>query len=76
MCHFPYRGDSHASDRFVEHRPVETGGWLIHGHVHDTWLQSDWMINVGVDVNDYRPVAADAIAEVIRADLRWSALPD
>lgn len=66
VCHFPYRGDSHEQDRFVEHRPADTGSWLIHGHVHDTWRQSARMINVGVDVNDYRPVAADAIAEIVR----------
>lgn len=66
VCHFPYRGDSHEQDRFVEHRPADTGSWLIHGHVHDTWRQSDRMINVGVDVNDYRPVADDAIAEIVR----------
>jgi len=65
VCHFPYRGDSHATDRFAQHRPNDDGGWLIHGHVHDKWRQSDRMINVGVDVNDYRPIAADAIANLV-----------
>ena len=65
ICHFPYRGDSHATDRFAEHRPNNTGGWLIHGHVHDRWRLSNRMINVGVDVNDYRPLAADTIADLI-----------
>ena len=38
-CHFPYRGDSHDHDRFVKHRPVDKGAWLLHGHVHERWAQ-------------------------------------
>jgi len=64
-CHFPYRGDSQDSDRFVEHRPVDEGLWLLHGHVHSQWRQLDTMINVGVDVWGYRPVAAETLGELI-----------
>ncbi len=63
--HFPYRGDSHDEDRFTGYRPVDHGGWLLHGHVHETWGQAGRMINVGVDVCDYRPISEQAIAEVI-----------
>jgi calcineurin-like phosphoesterase family protein len=48
-CHFPYRGDSHERDRFVDSRPVDRGQWLLHGHVHERWLRRGRMINVGVD---------------------------
>jgi calcineurin-like phosphoesterase family protein len=64
-CHFPYRGDSHDHDRFVAHRPVDRGAWLLHGHVHERWQQRDRMINVGVDVWAYRPVAEEQLAGLI-----------
>lgn len=64
-CHFPYRGDSHDDDRFVPHRPVDHGDWLLHGHVHERWRQHDRMINVGVDVWDFAPVSDGEIARLI-----------
>lgn len=63
--HFPYRGDSQAHDRFTDMRPSDTGGWLLHGHVHDKWKVNGRQINVGVDVWDHRPVSEDEIAAVI-----------
>ncbi len=65
LCHFPYRGDSHRRDRYLAHRPTDDGAWLLHGHVHDRWGQSGRMINVGVDVTDFRPISEAAIAAVI-----------
>jgi len=67
MCHFPYRGDSHDDDRYPEHRPVDEGGWLLHGHVHDRWRQAGRMINVGVDAWDFKPVSASAIRSLMAA---------
>jgi calcineurin-like phosphoesterase family protein len=67
LCHFPYRGDSHDHDRHVEHRPPDTGQWLLHGHVHETWGQRGRMINVGVDATGFFPVAEERIAELIAA---------
>jgi len=64
-CHFPYRGDSHDEDRYLEHRPVDRGGWLLHGHVHERWRQWGRMINVGVDAWDYRPVSAPTLASLV-----------
>lgn len=66
-CHFPYRGDSHDQDRYVEHRPADRGRWLLHGHVHERWRQRGRMINVGVDAWDYRPVSTAALAAAIVA---------
>lgn len=65
--HFPYEGDSHGDDRFVDHRPVDEGGWLLHGHVHESWAQNDRMINVGVDVAGYHPVPEATITALIEA---------
>lgn len=62
LSHFPYEGDSHGEDRFVEYRPKDRGGWVVHGHVHDTWRQRGRQINVGVDAWGGRPVAAETIA--------------
>ena len=66
-CHFPYRGDSQDEDRHVHHRPVDDGAWLLHGHVHDRWRVRGRMVNVGVDVWDYAPVAEATIAQLIRS---------
>ncbi len=65
LSHFPYRGDSHAEDRFESHRPVDDGTWLLHGHVHDTWRQQDRQINVGVDAWSGRPVAAADLVSLL-----------
>ena len=67
MCHFPYYGDSHDHDRYTEHRPVDEGAWLLHGHVHERWTQHDRMINVGVDATGYRPISVSAIERLIAA---------
>lgn len=66
-CHFPYRGDSQARERFRAHRPADAGRWLLHGHVHDRWRQSERMINVGVDAWDYRPVSTEVLAGLVAA---------
>lgn len=67
MCHFPYHGDSHDADRFVEQRPVDRGGWVFHGHVHNAWRVRGRQINVGVDVNDFTPVHVSKIVEIMDA---------
>lgn len=56
LCHFPYVGDHSSQDRFKEYRPTDRGGVLLHGHVHDYWKVRGRMVNVGVDVWDYRPI--------------------
>jgi len=65
LCHFPYRGDSHDRDRYQNHRPTDRGAWLLHGHVHERWDRRDRMINVGVDVNDFRPISEPEVALLI-----------
>jgi calcineurin-like phosphoesterase family protein len=66
-CHFPYRGDSHDHDRYVNARPVDRGEWLLHGHVHERWRHDGRMLNVGVDVWDFRPVSEAQLAGLIEA---------
>jgi calcineurin-like phosphoesterase family protein len=71
LCHFPYPGDSHDRDRYVEHRPDDDGSWLLHGHVHERWGQDGRMINVGVDAAGFRPVSAAEIAALIADGPAW-----
>ena len=66
-CHFPYRGDSQGLDRYPQARPPDTGGWLLHGHVHELWRQHQRMINVGCDAWDCRPVDEATLAALIEA---------
>ncbi|MCP2265735.1 metallophosphoesterase [Promicromonospora thailandica] len=65
LSHFPYSGDSHGEDRYVEYRPADRGGWVVHGHVHTTWRQRGRQINVGVDAWGGRPVAAGTVATLV-----------
>lgn len=65
LCHFPYQGDSQENDRHVDKRPVDQGYPLIHGHIHEKRRIEGNMFNVGVDVNDFRPVHEDTIREWI-----------
>jgi len=71
MSHFPYVGDSHEDqDRFSAWRPDDYGEVLLHGHVHDSWTikrspKGTLMINVGVDVWDYKPVSLGIIEAII-----------
>ena len=66
LSHFPYEGDSHGEDRFVAWRPRDEGRWIVHGHVHNAWRHRGRMINAGVDVWDYAPVAEATLVELIR----------
>jgi len=66
--HFPYRGDSkEGPPRFAEWRPVDRGGWILHGHVHDRWRQAGRQINVGVDAWGGYPVSDDTLAQLMAA---------
>lgn len=64
-CHFPYQGDSHDHDRYRDHRPVDEGAWLLHGHVHERWRQRGRMINVGVDAWGGYPMTDTHLAQLI-----------
>lgn len=64
LCHFPYRGDSGATDRFTEMRAVDEGLPLLHGHTHGRWRKNGRMIDVGVDAWGGTPVALDVILDL------------
>lgn len=51
--------------RFAHLRPPYPEGWMLCGHVHEAWKQHGRVVNVGVDVWDYQPVAATTLIELI-----------
>lgn len=65
-CHFPYFGD-HYAERYHQHRPVDRGMSLLHGHIHEKWKVHGHQVNVGVDVWDYRPVSEEELLPLLRA---------
>lgn len=65
VSHFPYHDPTHNDLRYQNHRPVDDGSWLIHGHVHEKWRQKGRMINVGVDAWAGKPVNEETIIELI-----------
>ncbi len=65
LSHLPYKNFDDPDQRYVEHRPLDDGGWLVHGHVHDRWRICDRQINVSVEMWDYRPASIGSIAEII-----------
>lgn len=78
LCHFPYVGDSHDKDRYWEHRPVDDGRTLIHGHVHEKWTskftdRGTLMVNVGVDAEAWRytPVSQRELVNFMKS---WNAV--
>jgi hypothetical protein len=73
-CDFPYRGDSYDEDRFVDARPVDRGGWLLHEHVHKRWRVQDRMINVGVDAWHQAPVSRAELIGLIELQAGTGAL--
>ena len=71
LSHFPYRNDDPEptyDDRYRAMRLVNDGRWLIHGHIHQRRMLQDRMINVSVEVTDYKPVSLETIARIIRND--------
>lgn len=61
MSHYPYEGDSHGDNRYGWLRPDESLSPLVHGHVHNSWQTKGSQFNVGVDVNDFKPVSEDQL---------------
>lgn len=57
LSHFPYFAEDARDEKYDRYRPINEGEWLWHGHVHNSWMIRDKMINVGVDVWNYKPVS-------------------
>ena len=78
ICHHPYRKPWwrcmfpwQYKEKDRNKRPINTGNFLIHGHIHSgghrdgAWKVYKRMINVGVDVWEYYPIPLSTIADLI-----------
>jgi len=65
LNHLPYRNLNEPDQKYFDARPVDHGGWLIHGHVHHHWKVSRKQINVSVDAWEFKPVAIETLVEII-----------
>lgn len=67
FSHFPYDGDSHGEDRYTELRPERSDAPLIHGHIHTERRIDGVQFNVGVDVNEFKPVDESLLEDWVRS---------
>lgn len=64
--HLPYNNPGYDDNRYAHFKPTPTGEkYLFHGHVHNSWKLRDNMLNLGVDVWDYKPVSLPEIVEFL-----------
>jgi calcineurin-like phosphoesterase family protein len=61
-----WRRDKYPLFKHMEKRPINRGGWLLCGHIHDAWKTKGRMINVGVDVWGFTPVPITEIEKMIK----------
>ena len=73
LSHYPYRGtdDPHHKTKFDNKNLEDDGRLLLNGHVHTAWdikagKYKNWMINVGVDVRNYKPVSETELLQIAK----------
>lgn len=67
LSHFPYATGDRATGARRTIKPIDDGGWLVHGHIHRAWLQKQRQICVAVDAWRFRPVHLSTIELLINA---------
>lgn len=72
LSHFPYKPTFWQSlwlpakaKKYSHRRPINRGGWLLHGHTHSKRKIRGRMIHVGVDAHNYYPVSLGEIESII-----------
>lgn len=65
VSHFPYDGDSHGENRWMDKRMQDDGKVIVHGHVHEEFVTRGRQLNVGVDVWEFMPVHEDQVVTII-----------
>ena len=66
-----HKMDDGVDGRYLHKRILDDGNtWLLHGHVHTAWKIKERMINVGVDVWDWKPVSHERLLEIIKGGRR------
>jgi calcineurin-like phosphoesterase family protein len=68
--HMPYLEPSKDGQdiRHAKFRPTDDGRFLLNGHVHEKWAQRGKMINVGVDVRNFKPMSFREVVDLINAN--------
>ena len=82
VSHFPYaepsprvlasvsgEDNANSTDKFAKYRPVDNGGWLLCGHVHEKWAVQGRQVNVGIDAWGGYPVAEATIVEIVKSKI-------
>lgn len=70
LSHYPYFDtDPEYDQRYINRRPIDKGGPLIHGHVHQKWQMRGKQINVGVDVWNYTPVPEETLFKLFAEEV-------
>ncbi len=70
LSHYPYRKALTEYDErsyLYDHAPIDRPTILLHGHVHTKWRTKGSMINVGVDVWNYRPVSLATLQDLVQS---------
>lgn len=75
MNHFPFWNPEYKDARYQQLRPRDDGTPLLCGHVHTSWhvtktTKKTVQINVGVDMNDFRPISTDKVLELYNQTLQ------
>lgn len=69
LNHFPFANDPEGDHttvlRHIEWRPMDVGGWLLHGHTHSDIQQRGRQLHVGVDAHGLEPVPLKWVEERI-----------
>lgn len=71
LSHYPYWDESESDPhdrRYQERRPINSGKWLLNGHVHEKWKTKDKQINVGVDQWNFQPVSIKQVDFLVRQE--------
>ena len=63
MCHYP----------MYSWYKSHYGSWHIHGHVHSMKIKFNKLrYNVGVDVNNFKPVSFDELSDIFEKQSKWN----
>lgn len=69
LCHYPK----------YDAEFLRRGGWMLHGHNHGMGHPKPYrMLDVGVDVHDFRPISLEEVAQIMseKDDYRFSGEPE
>jgi calcineurin-like phosphoesterase family protein len=65
LSHLPYKSNTEHDQRYIEHRPVDNGEWLFHGHLHGAYKKLGKQIDVGIDAHEMRILSESDMIELM-----------